>query len=163
MPHHHEPLREISGASPPETSGEPPRETPGATPRGAQLRETSGETGEARLGAAGEARLGETREARLGATSGPSPRPSRRETVERNLWASPALFVLAAWALFLAGDLASTDRLADLAWISYAVGWLPALVMLGRSLIRRANPGYGAVFSFGILVLMGTLFLGNHA
>ncbi|MFD9421509.1 MULTISPECIES: hypothetical protein [unclassified Streptomyces] len=160
MSHHHEPHRETSGALPHDASGEPPRETPGITPPGAQLGGTSGATPPgAQLGGTS----GATREARLGGTSGPSPRPSRRETVERNLWASPALFVLAAWALFRAGDLASTDRLTDLAWISYAVGWLPALVMLVRSLVRRAAPGFGAVFSFGILVLMGALFLGNHA
>ncbi|MFI8435799.1 hypothetical protein ACIGJO_18985 [Streptomyces sp. NPDC079020] len=91
------------------------------------------------------------------------PRPSRRETIERNLWASPALFVLAAWVLFRLGDGTSTERLTDLAWITYAVGWVPALVMLGRSAVRRTNPGVGAAFAFTVLVLMGVLFGGNHA
>ncbi|MFI1397630.1 hypothetical protein [Streptomyces sp. NPDC020681] len=83
----------------------------------------------------------------------------RQETIERNLWAAPALFVLVAWVLFKAGDGSSSSAAA---WIVYAAGWVPALIMLIRSAFRRKNPGVGAVFAFSILLVMGAFFLGNH-
>ncbi|MFF3953231.1 hypothetical protein ACFYY1_08485 [Streptomyces sp. NPDC001890] len=83
----------------------------------------------------------------------------RQQAIERNLWAAPALFVLVAWVLFKADTGASMQRVA---WIIYAVGWIPALGMLGRAVALRRNPGIGAVFGCGILLLMGALFWVNH-
>ncbi|MGR8010449.1 hypothetical protein [Streptomyces hypolithicus] len=82
----------------------------------------------------------------------------RQETIERNLWAAPALFVLVAWVLFKTDD-SSVSRVA---WTVYAVGWVPALIMLVRAAATRRNPGIGAVVGCGILILMGAFFWANH-
>ncbi|HET6357821.1 hypothetical protein ACFYW6_05935 [Streptomyces sp. NPDC002659] len=85
--------------------------------------------------------------------------PDRRETIERNLWAAPAMFVAVSWALFQKDDASSASTVA---WIIYTAGWIPALGLLVRSAAQRRNPGVGAVFAFGLLVLMGLLFWANH-
>lgn len=83
----------------------------------------------------------------------------RQETVERNLWAAPALFVLVAWVMFKMDD----SKVSTLAWAVYAVGWLPAVVLLVKAAVTRRNPGIGAVVGCGLLVLMGAFFWANHA
>ncbi|MFF3779846.1 hypothetical protein [Streptomyces sp. NPDC001933] len=83
----------------------------------------------------------------------------RQEVVERNLWAAPALFAFVAWVLFKASDGQSTGRAA---WIVYASGWVLVAGMLVRAVVRRRNPGIGAVFGVGILLVMGALFAANH-
>ena len=82
----------------------------------------------------------------------------RRETVERNLWAAPALFVLAAWVMFKVDD----SKVSATAWGVYAVGWLPAVVLLLKAAVTRRNPGIGAVVGCGLLVVMGAFFWANH-
>ncbi|MFJ9667234.1 hypothetical protein ACIRPP_21920 [Streptomyces sp. NPDC101219] len=84
----------------------------------------------------------------------------RQETIERNLWAAPALFVFAAWIIFKTDGGSSVSTAG---WIVYAAGWIPALVMLVRSVTQGRNPGIGAAVAYGILILMGILFWGNHA
>ncbi|MFH8571267.1 hypothetical protein [Streptomyces sp. NPDC017993] len=79
----------------------------------------------------------------------------RAGVIERNIWASPALFVLVAWVLFKAGEVPG-------AWYAYGAGWLPALAMLGWCAARRRGPGIGAVVGFGVLLIMGGLFWLNH-
>ncbi|MFD3516166.1 hypothetical protein [Streptomyces sp. NPDC058657] len=82
----------------------------------------------------------------------------RQETVERNLWAAPALFVLVAWVLFKRDE----SQASAAAWAVYAVGWLPAVVLLAKAAVTRRNPGIGAVVGCGILVVMGAVFWMNH-
>lgn len=89
--------------------------------------------------------------------------PQRAEEIERNIWASSALFVTAALVLFRVGDWRSDGHLVDLGWIVYAVGWIPALAMLCRAAITRTNPGVGPAVVCAFLVLTGLLFLRNHA
>ncbi|TQK44717.1 hypothetical protein FBY35_6240 [Streptomyces sp. SLBN-118] len=86
-------------------------------------------------------------------------RPDCRETIERNLWAAPAVFVAVSWALFQKNDATSASTVA---WIIYTAGWIAALGLLVRSAGRRRNPGVGAVFAFGVLVLMGAQFWANQ-
>ncbi len=83
----------------------------------------------------------------------------RQETVERNLWAAPALFVLVAWIIF---KIDGGSSVTAAGWIVYAAGWIPALVMLVRSVAQSRNPGIGAVVAYGLLILMGIFFWGNH-
>ncbi|WPW28998.1 hypothetical protein P6B95_17470 [Streptomyces atratus] len=83
----------------------------------------------------------------------------RQEVVERNLWAAPALFVFVAWVLFKMDDSPSMGRTA---WIVYAASWIPVVGMLGRTAVQRRNPGIGAVFGVGILLIMGAVFWANH-
>ncbi|WP_406252954.1 hypothetical protein OH786_22750 [Streptomyces atratus] len=83
----------------------------------------------------------------------------RREAIERNLWATPALFVFVAWALF---KVDTSPLMLKIAWIVYVAGWVPVLGMLGRSIAQRRNPGIGAVFGCGILLITGGLFWANH-
>lgn len=78
------------------------------------------------------------------------------QTVERNLWASPVCFVLAAFICFsLAHPTGSGDALA---WKLYAVGWAPPLVALVWILARGRYPGAGAVFALLLLSGFGGLF-----
>lgn len=83
----------------------------------------------------------------------------RQEVIERNLWAMPALFVFVAWVLFKVDSGSSVQKIA---WLVYAVGWIPVLGMLGRTAVQRRNPGIGAVFGCGILLVMGAVFWANH-
>ncbi|MFF8415884.1 hypothetical protein [Streptomyces sp. NPDC015680] len=83
----------------------------------------------------------------------------RQEAIERNLWAAPALFVFVAWVLFKADY---GPVMPKIAWIVYAAGWIPVLGMLGRTVVQRRNPGIGAVFGCGILLITGAVFLANH-
>ncbi|MEL5959383.1 hypothetical protein AADR41_32305 [Streptomyces sp. CLV115] len=83
----------------------------------------------------------------------------RQETIERNLWAAPALFVFVAWVLF---KVDSSPVMPRIAWAVYAAGWIPVLGMLGRTAVQRRNPGIGAVFGCGILLITGAVFLANH-
>jgi len=87
----------------------------------------------------------------------------RTETIERNIWASPALFITVALVLFRIGDWRADGNLVALAWAVYAAGWIPALVMLARAVVTRTNPGIGPAVICGFLVVMGLLFLVNHA
>ncbi|WP_406016681.1 hypothetical protein OG520_14560 [Streptomyces sp. NBC_00984] len=79
--------------------------------------------------------------------------------IERNLWATPALFVFVAWVLFKAD---TSPLMQKIAWIVYLAGWIPVLGMLGLVVAQRRNPGIGAVFGCGILLIMGVVFWANH-
>ncbi|MFG2889148.1 hypothetical protein [Streptomyces sp. NPDC048248] len=79
----------------------------------------------------------------------------RAVVIERNIWASPVLFVMVAWVLFKAGQ-------GPAGWLVYGAGWLPALGMLGWCAARRRAPGIGAVVGFGLLLVLGGLFWLNH-
>lgn len=82
-------------------------------------------------------------------------RPSA-QTVERNLWASPVCFVLAALLCFnLAHPTGSGNALA---WKLYAVGWLAPTIAVAWRLTRGHYPGAGAVFALPVLLVFGTLF-----
>lgn len=83
----------------------------------------------------------------------------RQETIERNLWAAPALFVFVAWIIFKIDGRSSASTAG---WIVYGTGWIPALIMLVRSVAQRRNPGVGAVVAYGLLIFMGIFFWGNH-
>lgn len=83
----------------------------------------------------------------------------RQEVIERNLWATPALFVFVAWVLFKAD---TSPLMQKIAWIVYLAGWIPVLGMLGLVVAQRRNPGIGAVFGCGILLIMGVVFWANH-
>ncbi|MGW7414604.1 hypothetical protein [Streptomyces sp. NPDC054863] len=83
----------------------------------------------------------------------------RQETIERNLWAAPALFVLVAWVLFKANGSASVSTTA---WAVYAAGWIPAVILLIKAAVTRRNPGIGAVVGCGLLIVMGAFFWANH-
>ncbi|MGW0964585.1 hypothetical protein ACWD4K_37775 [Streptomyces gelaticus] len=83
----------------------------------------------------------------------------RQEAIERNLWAAPALFVFVAWVLF---KVDTSPLMQNIAWIVYVTGWIPVLGMLGRAITQRRNPGIGAVFGCGILLITGVLFWANH-
>ncbi|MFI5868403.1 hypothetical protein [Streptomyces sp. NPDC051546] len=83
-----------------------------------------------------------------------------RETVVRNLWASSALFVTAAFIAFV---VVRSDSAVRVGWVLYWAGWLPPLAALATCAARRESPGAGGVFALVILVAFGLLFWLNHA
>ncbi|MFK0050112.1 hypothetical protein ACIQU4_39615 [Streptomyces sp. NPDC090741] len=83
-----------------------------------------------------------------------------RETVVRNLWASPALFITAAVIAFV---VVRSETAVRVGWLLYAVGWLPPLAALGICAARKESPGAGGAFALAVLVLFGFFFWLNHA
>ncbi|MFG2987467.1 hypothetical protein ACGFYQ_40715 [Streptomyces sp. NPDC048258] len=83
-----------------------------------------------------------------------------RETVVRNLWASSALFVAAAFIAFV---VVRSDAAVRVGWMLYFAGWLPPLAALAVCVARRDRPGVGGVFALVVLVVFGLLFWLNHA
>ncbi|MFD7262675.1 hypothetical protein [Streptomyces sp. NPDC059874] len=83
-----------------------------------------------------------------------------RETVVRNLWASSALFVAAAFISFV---VVRSDAAIRVGWMLYFAGWLPPLAALAICAARRDSPGVGGVFALVVLVGFGLLFWLNHA
>ncbi len=83
-----------------------------------------------------------------------------RETVVRNLWASPALFVAAAFIAFV---VVRSDAAVRVGWMFYFAGWLPPLAALAICAARKDSPGVGGVFALALLLTFGFLFWLNHA
>ncbi|MFJ3520764.1 MULTISPECIES: hypothetical protein [unclassified Streptomyces] len=83
-----------------------------------------------------------------------------RETVVRNLWASSALFVSAAFIAFV---VVRSDAAVRVGWILYFAGWLPPLTALAICAARKESPGAGGVFAAALLAAFGLLFWLNHA
>ncbi|MFJ3880550.1 hypothetical protein ACIPW5_24195 [Streptomyces sp. NPDC090077] len=83
-----------------------------------------------------------------------------RETVVRNLWASPALFVTAAFIAFV---VVRSDTAVRVGWMLYFAGWLPPLVAVAVCAVRRERPGVGGAFALLVLAGFGLLFWLNHA
>ncbi|MFJ4869030.1 hypothetical protein [Streptomyces sp. NPDC088757] len=83
-----------------------------------------------------------------------------RETVIRNLWASPALFITAALIAFV---VVRSDTATRVGWVLYSAGWLPAAIALTLCASRKENPGVGGTFALVVLLGFGLLFWLNHA
>ncbi|MFD3873960.1 hypothetical protein [Streptomyces sp. NPDC058623] len=83
-----------------------------------------------------------------------------RETVVRNLWAAPALFVTAAFIAFV---VVRSDAAVRVGWTLYFAGWLPPLTALAICAARKETPGVGGVFALVLLLAFGLLFWLNHA
>ncbi|MFF4455204.1 hypothetical protein [Streptomyces goshikiensis] len=83
-----------------------------------------------------------------------------RETVVRNLWASPALFVTAAFLSFV---VVRSDTAVRVGWTLYFLGWLPPVAALAVCAVRKDRPGVGAAVALSILTVFGFLFWLNHA
>ncbi|MFJ1591948.1 hypothetical protein ACIOD0_17110 [Kitasatospora albolonga] len=82
-----------------------------------------------------------------------------RETVVRNLWASSALFIFAAFIAFVT---VGTDTAVRVGWALYFAGWLLPLAALVMCAARKENPGAGGAFALALLALFGTFFWLNH-
>ncbi|MEW1551832.1 hypothetical protein [Streptomyces tsukubensis] len=83
-----------------------------------------------------------------------------RETVVRNLWAAPSLFIAAAFIAFI---LVRSDAAVRAGWILYFLGWLPPLIALAICTARKESPGPGGAFAFVALIAFGGIFWLNHA
>ncbi|MFD5098939.1 hypothetical protein [Streptomyces albidochromogenes] len=83
-----------------------------------------------------------------------------RETVVRNLWASTALFVTAAFIAFV---VVRSDAAVRVGWMLYFAGWLPPLAALAICAARKERPDAGGAVALTILVAFGFLFWLNHA
>ncbi|WP_284575047.1 hypothetical protein [Streptomyces sp. 2P-4] len=82
-----------------------------------------------------------------------------RETVVRNLWASPALFIAAAFVAFV---VVRSEAAVRVGWLLYFAGWLPPLTALAVCIARKDRPGPGAAFAAMVLLGFGLLFWLNH-
>ncbi|MBT1184941.1 hypothetical protein HET69_13120 [Streptomyces sp. CJ_13] len=83
-----------------------------------------------------------------------------RETVVRNLWASSALFVTAAFIAFV---VVRSDAAVRVGWTLYFMGWLPPLTALAICVVRKDRPGAGGAVALAVLAVFGFLFWLNHA
>ncbi|WP_432122673.1 hypothetical protein [Streptomyces sp. S1] len=83
-----------------------------------------------------------------------------RETVIRNLWASPGLFVTAALIAFVVVRSDTADRVG---WAFYFAGWLPPAAALALCASRKESPGVGGAYALVVLLGFGLLFWLNHA
>ncbi|MGA5220243.1 hypothetical protein ACPCAE_29800 [Streptomyces cinereoruber] len=83
-----------------------------------------------------------------------------RETVVRNLWASPALFITVALIAFV---VVRSDTATRVGWLFYFAGWLPATIALAVCASRKESPGVGGAFALVVLLGFGLMFWLNHA
>ncbi|MFE0422077.1 hypothetical protein [Streptomyces sp. NPDC058953] len=79
----------------------------------------------------------------------------KSETVLRNLWAAPAMFIMASFISFALGR---EDGDLRFGWMFYFAGWIPPLVALVWCGARRENPGVGGVFALVVLLFFGLLY-----
>ncbi|MFH8616199.1 hypothetical protein ACH4E8_14140 [Streptomyces sp. NPDC017979] len=82
-----------------------------------------------------------------------------RQTVVRNLWASPALFITAAFIAFI---LVRSDKAISIGWLLYWAGWLPPLAALVTCAASKEKPGTGGIFALCVLLIFGGVFWLNH-
>ncbi|WP_236241469.1 hypothetical protein [Streptomyces sp. CC228A] len=89
-----------------------------------------------------------------------TPPTAPRDVLVRNLWASPAVFVTAAFTAFNA---VGTDLAVRVGWACYAAGWLPPILAVAVCAARKQRPGMGGAAAAAVLAVFGALFWLNHS
>lgn len=79
--------------------------------------------------------------------------------VERNIWASPVLFVACSFFLFLS-DKPHIERYG---WYLYLAAWILPLMMLARCAVLRRGPGMSGAVGFTALAVGAVMYGFGHS